>query len=102
MSSVLTLVTSLIVESEQLLALAEAEQWDTFSEKEQVRQTHIKQLDLRNLKLSEQQDLEMRSKMETLIALNSQITAICQNKRNETVSELKKINKGIIAKKAYS
>jgi hypothetical protein len=102
MSSVLTLVASLIVESERILSLAQAEQWDIFSEQEQVRQTHIKQLDLRNVNLSEQKSLEMRNKMQELIALNSQITTICQNKRTEIVSELKKINQGSKAKKAYS
>ena len=102
MSSALALVATLILESEQLLSLVESEQWDTFSELEQARQSNIKQLDLRNVSLPEQQNPELRSQMQILIALNSQIEAVCREKRSEAATELKKINQGSKAKKAYS
>lgn len=102
MSTVLTLVSTLISESEQSLLLADSEQWDAFTELEQVRQERIKQLDLRNVNLSEQEDTRLREQMAQLITLNNKIEAICREKRSEAVSELKKINQGNKAKKAYS
>jgi hypothetical protein len=102
MSSALALVATLISESEKLLSLAESEQWDTFSEIEQARQNNIKQLDLRNVSLPEQKNTELRSQMQVLIALNSQIEAIFREKRSEAAAELRKINQGSKAKKAYS
>lgn len=102
MSSALMLVATLISESERVISLSETDQWDDFSEQEQARQSLIKQLDLRNVNLSEQQDQELRRQMQSLIALNSQIELICAEKRSEIVSELKKLDQGSKAKKAYS
>lgn len=102
MSSILALVATLISDSERLVLLAEAEEWDTFSELEQARQKRIKQIDLRNVNLPEQQQIDLRSQMQALIALNSKIEAICREKRSETTAELQKLTTGNKAKKAYS
>lgn len=102
MSSALDLVTTLISESEQLVSLAESEEWDAFSELEQERQSHVKQLDLRNVDLPEQQNLELRNQMAVLIVLNDKVEAICREKRSETVKDLKTLNQGNKAKKAYT
>jgi hypothetical protein len=102
MSSILALVATLISESEQSVLLAESEQWDAFSELEKIRQEHIQELDLRNVNLSEQEDQLLREQMALLITLNDKIEAICREKRSEAVTELKKINQGNKAKKAYS
>ena len=102
MSSAVVLVATLISESERVISLSNTDQWDDFSAREQVRQRLIKQLDLRNVNLSEQQDQELRRQMQSLIALNSQIEQICAQKRSEIVIELKKLDQGSKAKKAYS
>ena len=102
MLSALDLVTTLISESEQLVSLAESEEWDAFSELEQERQSHVKQLDLRNVDLPEHQNLELRNQMAVLIVLNDKIEAICREKRSKTVKDLKKLNQGNKAKKAYT
>ena len=102
MSSALDLVTTLISESEQLVSLAESEEWGAFSELEQERQSHVKQLDLRSVDLPEQQNLELRNQMAVLIVLNDKIEAICREKRSKTVKDLKKLNQGNKAKKAYT
>ena len=102
MLSALDLVTTLISESEQLVSLAESEEWDAFSELEQERQSHVKQLDLRSVDLPEQQNLELRNQMAVLIVLNDKIEAICREKRSKTVKDLKTLNQGNKAKKAYT
>jgi len=102
MSSALTLVTSLVSESEQILSLVETEQWDAFFDQEQLRQNRIKQLDLRNVDISVQQTLDLRSQMQKLMTLNDQIETVCREKRGEVVAELQKLKQGSRAKKAYS
>jgi hypothetical protein len=102
MLSALVLVATLISESERVISLSKKNQWDDFFAREQVRQRLIKQLDLRNVSLSEQQDRELRRQMQSLITLNSQIEGVCAQKRSEIVSELKKLDQGSKAKKAYS
>tara|TARA_R110002111_G_scaffold20301_1_gene48550 strand:- start:293 stop:601 length:309 start_codon:yes stop_codon:yes gene_type:complete len=102
MSSQLTLIISLINESETLLALAESADWEAFATLEKRRQAKLKTLDLATAQLSEPEHLKVQTKMKQLIELNEQLTTICRQQRAETITELSKLTAGNKAKKAYS
>ena len=74
------LISILIAVSEELVKLAEADDWEAFSVLEFSRQT----------------------KMEQLIQLNEKLGNICREQRSETMTELQTLTAGNKAKKAYS
>ncbi len=102
MSSPLPLICTLIAESEALITLAESANWDVCASLEQTRQAKLKTLDLQHVELSEQEHQQVQIKMQHLIQLNTQLKAVCQQQRTETIGELSKLTAGSRAKKAYS
>lgn len=102
MSAMLDLIATLISESEQLLTLANDEQWDAFVKLEQQRQNHLDRLDLRDVNLSQEEHATIQQQMQALIALNTQIETQCRQQRDTIAAELKKINQSHKIKKAYS
>ena len=102
MSSPLPLISILISDSEKLITLAEAADWEAFTALEITRQAKLKTLDLCNVNLTEQEHNQVQTKMKRLIQLNEQLTAICEQQRGETMNEITKLTAGNKAKKAYS
>ena len=96
------LVLDGIDKSKQLLALAEAGEWEQFSELEQQRQSLLSGLNLDTLELTGAQYAQVHSKMTELIDFNQQLEAICRKKRAEVAKQLQKISHGNKATKAYS
>ena len=96
------LVIDGIDKSKQLLVLAEAGEWEQFSELEQQRQSLLNRLRLENLELTGAQYAEVHSKMAELIDLNDQLENICRQQRSEIAEQLQKISHGNKATKAYS
>lgn len=97
-----TLISTLIADSEKLLTLAEAADWEAFAVLEISRQTQLKTLDLRNVNLTEYAHNQVQIKMKQLIQLNETLGNICREQRNEAMAELQKLTAGNKAKKAYS
>jgi len=96
------LISILIAVSEELVKLAEADDWEAFSVLEFSRQTQLKTLDLGNVDLAEHAHNQVQTKMEQLIQLNEKLGNICREQRSETMTELQTLTAGNKAKKAYS
>ena len=96
------LVLDGINKSKQLLVLAEAGEWESFSELEQQRQSLLSGLSIENLELTGAQYAEVHTKMSELIDLNDQLENICRQQRSELAKQLQKISHGNKATKAYS
>lgn len=96
------LITTLILQSERLLSLAEIDQWDDFSVLELERQRHLKQLDLAELSLAEQASIDLRNNVQALMNLNDRLEVTCRKKRKNIAADIEKINQGNKAKKAYT
>lgn len=96
------LILTLIADSEKLVTLAEASDWEAFEELETSRQAKLETLDLRNVALAEQAHNQVRIHMKKLIQLNETLGNICLEQRSEAMTELQKLRAGNKAKKAYS
>lgn len=96
------LVLDGIDKSKQLLVLAEAGEWEQFSELEQQRQSLLSGLRLESLELTGAQYAQVHAKMAELIDLNDQLENICRQQRSELAKQLQKIAHGNKATKAYS
>ena len=102
MTSQQALISTLIADSEKLVKLAEADDWEAFSVLEVSRQTQLKTLDLRNVDLTDHAHNQVQTKMKQLIQLNETLGNICREQRNEAMAELQKLTAGNKATKAYS
>jgi hypothetical protein len=101
-SSTLKQILQGIEKSKQLLELAEASDWDAFSQLEEERQLDLSNIQLQALELSDEQHAHIHNQMQILIDLNTQLEHVCRQQRSELADEMKKFSQGNKAKKAYS
>jgi len=102
MHSIFDLVSDCISKSQSQIALAESDQWDDFTEAESQRQKVLQSIKLENITLSEADNEQLHSLMNTLIKLNEQLEELCTHQRSIASNELQKMRKGNKANKAYS
>jgi len=102
MHPIFDLVSDGIAKSKAQIALAESEQWDEFTEADKQRQVVLQSINLENITLSEADNEQLHSLMNTLIKLNEQLEQICIKERSHAADELQKMRKGNKVNKAYS
>jgi len=103
LSSTLKQISQGIEKSKQLLKLAEADDWDAFTQLEEKRQSDFSSLQLENLSnLTDAQHAEVQKQMAMLVDLNCQLEELCRQQRSDLSDQMKKFTQGNKAKKAYS
>lgn len=102
MSDTLANIKLAISQSEQLLTMADNEQWEEFEKLESTRQTIIAQIQTNNLQLLPQQHQLIQAQLAKLVELNQSLETKCGHQRQVLAKDMQKLNKGNKAIKAYS
>lgn len=96
------LISQSIDKCNRLLELADSKEWEAFIELEAQRQAELQTMQLDALDLTESQYGEIQNQMKILIDLNMQLEQVCRQQRSDLADQMKDLNKGHKAKKAYS
>lgn len=96
------ILEELTKESKQLLSLADDSKWDDFSNLNVKRQSTLRNVDFKNIDVSEQDNSKIHEQMSKLISLNNKLESICVEERDTIAGELKNMRKNAKVAHAYS
>lgn len=99
MHSVSENLDTAIQQSMELIALAEANDWDHFNELEASRQAIVEEINTADLDPTEVQ--LTRHKLQQLIELNDQLERVCLAERDAAMTQLRSMKQGAKVSKAY-
>ncbi|GAA0787664.1 flagellar protein FliT [Marinobacterium sediminicola] len=95
------LITRLEADTQQLLTLAKAGDWDTFQQHEQARLTLVAQLEQIDIG-STAEAAQWRDRLLAIRRLNDQLMQLADAETSRLVKEKQAINKGRKMRNAYS